>query len=234
MFFTILLVYIRWVPDDVTFGALAVPSRRQLLQTLRASDAPLDVPALATATGLHPNTVRFHLDVLLRTGFVEEQSDRRGTRGRPRTVYTVTLPGVHNTGYELLAEILVTHLDTVGDGVAAEHAGRAWAKRLRPDDSALPQDLDATTTMILALFTEMGFDPEVVIAGDMRRMMLRACPFWTLAEKHPGVVCALHLGLLRGLVEQATHATVEAGLTPFVQPRLCEAELATAGTAHKR
>jgi predicted ArsR family transcriptional regulator len=212
------------------FGALAAPSRRRLLQALRAADTPLDAPALAAATGLHPNTVRFHLDVLMRTGFVEERPDRRGTRGRPRTVYATMLRGVDNTGYQLLADVLVTYLDMVDDSTAAENAGRAWAQRLQPSTSLQGHSLDSTATIVSALFVEMGFDPAVVVADGTRRLMLRACPFWTLAEEHPGVVCALHLGLLQGIVEQTAHGTVAAGLTPFVQPGLCEANLTVAGT----
>jgi predicted ArsR family transcriptional regulator len=216
------------------FGALAVPTRRRLLQLLRAAGDPLDVPTLAAASGLHPNTVRFHLGVLMRTGFVDERSDQRGTRGRPRTVYAVILPGVDHTGYELLAQILVTHLDDVGDGAAAENAGRAWARRLRPDAPAHADDIDTTTRTVTALFTEMGFDPVVEADTDHRRIMLRACPFSALAKKHPGVVCAMHRGLLRGLVEQTGPTTIEAGLSPFVQPRLCQADLAASATRRGR
>jgi hypothetical protein len=47
-----------------------------------------------------------------------------------------------------------------------------------------------------------------------------------LAEmQHPGVVCAVHLGLLRGIVEQATAGAADARLSPFGQPRLCATDL---------
>src|SRR2546423_8994937 len=82
-FFTIHVVYIIRVSDDVTYGVLAVPSRRRLLEALRGANDPLDLVALATASGLHPNTVRFHLDVLARAGLVQERRQRRATRGRP-------------------------------------------------------------------------------------------------------------------------------------------------------
>jgi predicted ArsR family transcriptional regulator len=224
MFFTIRIVYIRGVPDEVTYGALAVASRRRLLEVLRASEERLDVPALAAATGLHPNTVRFHLDVLVRAGFVAQHSDERGARGRPRTMYAPAVAAGHDDGYHLLAEMLVTHFDEAGDGAAAERAGHAWARRRTPAGPAQPGVAAATRTAV-ALFTEMGFDPAAVRHGRGRRILLRACPFRALAEKHPGVVCTLHLGLLRGIVERASTGTADAQLTPFVQPHLCVAEI---------
>src|SRR5690242_3133960 len=129
LFSTIRVVYIHGVADDVIFGALAVPSRRRLLQVLRSAAVPVDAAALAAATDLHPNTVRFHLDVLIRTGFVRESSARQGRRGRPRTVYEPTTAGVHDTGYALLATVLIDHLDSTDGGESARNAGRAWAHR---------------------------------------------------------------------------------------------------------
>jgi predicted ArsR family transcriptional regulator len=83
------------------------------------------------------------------------------------------------------------------------------------------------TRTVVALFTEMGFDPTATAHRGESRTDLRACPFRALAEQHR-VVCTLHLGLLRELVEQATAGTVNATLSPFVQPRLCVVHLATA------
>jgi predicted ArsR family transcriptional regulator len=223
-------VYIRGVSDDVTFGALAVPSRRQLLQALRAAAEPVDAPTLATATGLHPNTVRFHLDLLIKAGFVRESSARQGRRGRPRTVYEPVTAGPQDTGYALLAAVLVDHMDTTGGGSeVARNAGRAWARRLRPHADDRPGDARATANTVAALFTELGFQPTVAEDGGDTRITLHACPFWSLAEDHPGIVCAVHLGLLQGLVEQGGPAAIEARLTPFVRPRQCQADLIAAG-----
>ncbi|WP_203789696.1 helix-turn-helix transcriptional regulator [Paractinoplanes rishiriensis] len=213
----------------MTFGALAVPSRRQLLQTLRSAAAPMDAAALAAATGLHPNTVRFHLDVLIRTGFVSESSDRQGRRGRPRTVYEPTTAGAHDTGYALLATVLVDHLDSTGGGDAARDAGRAWAQRLRPIRADRSGDMHDTAGTVAALFTELGFQPTVTTSGGDTRITLHACPFWSLAEDHPGIVCAVHLGLLQEIVELGSRSTIEARLTPFVRPRQCQADLVAAG-----
>jgi len=224
-----LLVYIGGMPPDATYGALAVRSRRQLLDVLRAAEHQLDIPALADATGLHPNTVRFHLDVLVQAGFVEERRQQRGTRGRPRMVYGPTMSGRSGDGYQLLAEVLVSHLDQTARSNDAEAAGRAWVRRIRPASPAGHGDLTAATRTVAALFTEMGFDPATTVHGRGNRIALRACPFRALADQHRAVVCGLHLGLLKETVDQASAGTVRAELLPFVRPDLCIADLATIG-----
>ena len=215
------------MPDDVTYGALAVHSRRQLLDVLRAAQHQLDIPALADATGLHPNTVRFHLDVLVRAGFVEERRQQRGTRGRPRMLYSPVTSATSEDGYQLLAEMLVSHLDQTAQSNDAEAAGRAWARRIRPATPAGHGDLTAATRTVVALFTEMGFDPATTAHSQGNRIDLRACPFRALAEQHRAVVCGLHLGLLKQTVDQTGAGTVGAELSPFVRPDLCVADLAS-------
>jgi predicted transcriptional regulator len=47
--------------------ALGSPRRLRLLEIVRA-DGPLDVRTLAQRVGLHPSTVRSHLDLLVEVG----------------------------------------------------------------------------------------------------------------------------------------------------------------------
>lgn len=196
------------------------------MEALRASTDPLDLAALSTATGLHPNTIRFHLDILLRAGLVQEHRLRRVSRGRPRMAYTAA--ATRGDGNQaMLAGILVNHLDESGQHGVAEHAGRAWARRIAPGTSPRPGDVAGATAHVVALFREMGFDPDTA-EGEDNRIDLRACPFRTLAQQHPGVVCGLHRGLLREFVTQASAGTIDAELAPFVQPHLCVATISTA------
>ena len=65
------------------------PRRAAVLEALRSSDDPLGVTELAEQLGIHPNTVRFHLDALVAQGLVdrrlEEPSGPRPAPNRPRT-----------------------------------------------------------------------------------------------------------------------------------------------------
>lgn len=95
-------------------GALALPARVAVLEHLRASPHPLDARALATATGQHVTTIRFHLDVLIEAGLVTATGERPHGRGRPRTLYA---PAFRNGGapggaYQELADVLAAHFDT--------------------------------------------------------------------------------------------------------------------------
>ncbi|GAA1645033.1 hypothetical protein GCM10009679_57560 [Saccharothrix algeriensis] len=187
----------------MTFGALAPASRRRVLDTLRAAGAPQDAVALAQATGLHPNTVRFHLKVLIEAGYVVESRQASGGRGRPQAVYACAAPATRDGGYALLAELLASTLDDAAGAELARAAGERWQHAARPAGVApdAPGTLDEAAARATALFAELGFDPVRGPEPDAARIELRACPFLDVARRHPGVVCGVHLGLLRGLVE---------------------------------
>lgn len=228
--------------DDQTGGraqtheALAVASRLRLLDALRASDQPLDVRELAAACGLHITTVRFHLDVLTDAGLVTSQTGQSGTRGRPRRLYSpasrAIAPGGH-TGYELLSTILAAHWAADPDERAhrAELAGWAWAAQRAP--APAPADtastLAAAAAHVNAVFTELGFDPELARDGETLQIRLHACPFRAVAATHPEVVCSIHLGLLRRTLADVAAPPAAVSLHPFVQPHLCLASIAPAG-----
>ncbi len=84
----------------------------------------------------------------------------------------------------------------------------------------------------------MGFDPELTTTSKHatvtreRTIRLHACPVRELARSHPEVGCALHLGLLKGLLadpagpgRSEAKATLRAELEPFTEPELCIARV---------
>src|SRR5699024_790444 len=85
---------------------------------------------LAPRTGLHPNTVRAHLDVLVRSGQVSRRSEMRSTPGRPRELYSATGAPTGDRSYRLLAEVLASRLAELAQDPAAEatEAGRRYAR----------------------------------------------------------------------------------------------------------
>ena len=79
---------------------------------LRAADAPLSIAAVADELSIHPNTARFHLDALLRTGQVESVETGRTKPGSPPLMFRA-VPGMEPAGprdYRMLAGILVAAL----------------------------------------------------------------------------------------------------------------------------
>ncbi|WP_344347126.1 helix-turn-helix transcriptional regulator [Catellatospora coxensis] len=219
--------------DDMTYGALAVASRRRVLEVLREAGTPQDATALAQATGLHPNTVRFHLKVLIDAGYVAQTSAHRSGRGRPQAVYTSVTPATGEGGYALLAEMLAGQLDEADGAALAQRAGRRWLRHAAPTAPAGPVaqagvTLDDAAACAVALITELGFDPVRTPHDGAARIELHACPFLDVARRHPDVVCGVHLGLLRGTVDGLSPQAFDAELHPFVRPGVCAAEIRAA------
>lgn len=215
-----------------THGALATTSRVHILELLRGSGTPLDAQQIAAHRGLHPNTVRFHLKVLVDAGLACCRPDPRGGSGRPRLIYTATTDGAgsrHSKGFQLLAEILASYLAASSElptGLA-EEAGRAFARRRRgPIQQFAEVSADEAVRRVVAMFAELGFEPELNSDGSHRRILLHACPFRPIASEHPDVVCTMHLGLLKQALADLDTAVEVIGLEPFVTPHLCIAHLA--------
>lgn len=207
--------------------ALAHPRRVQVLELLRAARDGLDVTELARRSGLHPNTIRAHLDKLTAAELVVGVPVRDGGRGRPSIRYRATEPD--EDGYRLLSSMLATALSTGdhdGPAPAAEAAGRRWGQQLTqvPDPEATAEQQLTAPEAVTVLFDRLGFAP----AGDGDRIVLHACPYRDLAEQHPDVICGLHLGLLRGALDVHGTSGDHAWLDPFVTPTRCVAGLATA------
>jgi predicted ArsR family transcriptional regulator len=143
----------------------------------------------------------------------------------------------------------------------AQHAGKKWGTRFttlqsaQPDRAEITSDapvddgLDRAALRVTEVFKRMGFRPEPPTSaeptahscpdgaptpGRERIIRLHACPVRDLARAHPEVGCAVHLGLLQGLLaepgadnsrRQTSRGEVSAHLQPFVEPELCVARL---------
>ena len=215
-------------PEDVSpLGR----SRADVLDMLRAADGPLGVREVAQRMRLHPNTARFHLEALVEAGLAVRETEDRETPGRPRIGYQATADGPPGRRrYRLLAEMLTTLIaGTVPDPAeAAEEAGREWGAYLT--EQPLPyQRVTAAQAIakLTAIMEELGFapQPEAGADGGQYRLCLRQCPFREVAQRHQDVICALHLGLIRGALARMRAPVTADRLDPFVEPSLCVARL---------
>lgn len=215
-------------------------SRREVVNALRDSPDPLGVTEVAKRIGLHPNTVRFHLDALVEEGAVERAPQEPSGPGRPRTVYTLR-SGMDRGGgrsYRLLAQILLSRLAASGAGAADEaaEAGRLWGRYL-VDKPPPFQQVTSEEAMVRfnALLAELGFDPQTQEPGGEGavpdRVRLRHCPFLELAEEYGQLVCPLHLGLMQGALAGLRAPLAVTRLEPFAQPDACLAHLAPVDSA---
>jgi predicted ArsR family transcriptional regulator len=206
--------------------------RLRILQLLQESPAPLGVQDLAKQVGLHPNTVRFHLVRLARDGLVQRHSEARTTPGRPRFTYAAENATSDQRSYRLLAKILASFMtEAVPDAArAATSAGRSWGRYLteRPAPYSRTNEQTTVATLVDALDT-MGFAPEPT--ADGKEIHLRNCPFREVADENLQVVCAVHLGIMQGVLEELRSPVTATRLEPFVEPQLCVAHL---GKARRR
>lgn len=213
--------------------ALADPSRARIVRLLRAEARPLDVHEVAAKVGLHPNTVRAHLDVLAEAELASKHAQDRTTPGRPRMVYEARPDPAEDAGdYRLLAEILSGYIRTVAPNPvrAAEDAGRAWGRYLteRPAPSASPSEKQAAER-VASMLEHAGFEAEIRAEDGGTAIMLHHCPFREVALRNQDVVCSVHLGMIKGALATLGVPVRGTRLEPFVEPSLCIAHLRAAG-----
>jgi predicted ArsR family transcriptional regulator len=218
--------------------ALSSPVRTRLLEVLRG-EPDLDTAGLAARLGLHINTVRTHLGLLEEAGLVEARAEERERPGRPRLLYRVTpdepqaATSTDERGYRFLASILASYLGatTKDTSVAAERAGRAWGGFV-VDKPAPFAELDPAEAIdrLMAMLEEFGFAPEIDDTDpEHPNLVLRRCPFLDVARDHQDVVCSVHLGLMRGALDELGVDVQARDLIPWARPDACVAHL-TVGT----
>jgi predicted ArsR family transcriptional regulator len=220
---------------------------------VREHDGAVDAVELASQIGLHVTTVRFHLDALCDEELVARSRLNLPGRGRPRTGYVAL---EERLDYRVLAEVLAMELGQTVEtrDQRAQRAGQKWAARLaakhavtdraevKLDGDTDNEVLDRAASRVIEAFTRMGFAPELADTSEPtkskpereRIIGLHACPVRELARAHPDVGCAVHRGLLRGLLSnavaecggsKAARQPMSAHLEPFVEPELCVARL---------
>jgi predicted ArsR family transcriptional regulator len=203
--------------------ALAGASRSRLLSVLRGSMEPLGVADLARAVGLHPNTVRAHLQQLLDAGLAVQEPARPVGRGRPPQRFRADPDAADEdpAPYRTLARVLTEQLaDRPDAGAQARSAGDRWGHGLAVDLAPAPAATDGMQRMV-ELLDGAGFAPEAPVGTSA--INLRRCPFGTLAVGRERVVCGVHLGLMRGALDAIGAPLDATRLEPFVRPDLCVA-----------
>lgn len=216
--------------------------RRRLVDYIREHPARLAAADLAQRLDLHVTTVRFHLDQLEQAGVIASEREHRDRVGRPRKVYRPapeTVP-VNESAYAMLADVVIAALPgpPAARSAASERAGEQWARRhvteldvaaRRTDPGALP------VREVVDVLARWGYRRETVTVEQPRpgchRMTLAHCPMREAAAAHPEVVCAAHLGLIRGTLERLGVPSADVTVRPMVTASLCLVDLELPGTA---
>ena len=196
-------------PGDV----LAQPTRARLFAHLAGLGRPAGTNELAAELGLHPSGVRVHLERLHAAGLIARERVPQ-TLGRPRDSWSIApdaLPGGEPPGsYRQLARWLARSIPArPGRLREVERAGRELGRELPSTRGRSP----AEETMGRAL-TALGFAPQREPAQGRVVFRLGNCPYREAVRENQPVVCALHRGLTRGLLDQLAPAARLASFVP--------------------
>lgn len=207
-------------PSRVILGL----TRSRLLATLEETGRPMGVRELAASIGLHPNSVREQLQVLMDAGLVIGEVAPPSGRGRPGHRYLARPDSDAEEPYRVLSRVLVDELGRSPDaGAASTSAGERWGQTMISSTGA-PMAADDAIRRLIGILDDAGFEPEAP-ADPTAPIRLRRCPFEALAHDHETVICGVHLGLMRGAL-RALGAPLDAvRLRPFVEPGVCLAHL---------
>ncbi len=207
--------------DIDAIAVLQDPVRRRLYEYVAAQGREVGRNEAAEAAGVARTLAAHHLDRLTEAGLLESGSRRLTGRsgpgaGRPAKVYTraraewsVSLPA---RDYRTAAELLAEAAEQAGLDAGLCAAARRRGEALR--GSAAPcGGLEEAMEMLAA----RGYEPHLEgiegaegvqdsegvegAAGAAARVVrMRNCPFHSVAERFPPLVCGMNLALLEGLL----------------------------------
>jgi predicted ArsR family transcriptional regulator len=196
-------------------------SRAAILDVLRSQSEPLTQAALVTSTGLHENTIREHLDGLLRRRLVRRFRAEPSGRGRPAWLYEATAAGADSEyaglASALAASIARTSRSPRDDAIAA---GEEWGRDLARNRAGSADSPQAARDLTVELLDDLGFEPRRQ-PDDPSELRLTRCPLLQAAHRHQEVVCGVHLGIVRGALQEYGADPTGSRLLPFAEPGAC-------------
>jgi len=194
------------------YSAISSYSRVEILHLLQERPAR-SIVELCDATGLHPNTVREHLQRLIGAGYVIPETERRTTRGRPRVLYSAA------TGAADASSPVARR--------RAEDAARRGdlMRRVMPwtETGDLPTDAVHQLDALVDDLGDAGFEP-LVDEAELT-LDLTPCPHASSQSAHRATLCTVHLGLMDGVLVQAGGPLRVEGMEPSCDPEQCVVRL---------
>jgi predicted ArsR family transcriptional regulator len=185
----------------------------------------LSVQELALELGLHQNSVREQLARLVAVELVARVAAAPSGRGRPAMRYsaTVSVADEREAGaFHQLALALSDQIVRQPDAMeAASEAGERWGRAIAADLPKVPDEAAAMRS-VMKLLDDAGFAP-VEPDGPDRPIVLHRCPFSDLAVQSGGVICNLHLGMLRGVLREIYAPLDATSVVQFAAPGVCYA-----------
>ena len=222
-----------------SIAALAEPVRRALYLYVIGQPEPVSREQAAAAVGVARHVAKFNLDKLEECNLLDVEFARPAGRsgpgaGRTAKLYKraageigVSLP---ERQYDLAGRIMAQAITTseqesvpIGEALreAATQAGRDLAAEVRRRDGTPPSPAGAIDS-VRDVLAENGYQP--CPAGD--GLSLANCPFHTLAQAHPSLICGINHDLIDSLVQASAPRHAKAELRPT--PGMCCVRIITA------
>ncbi|HEY5335599.1 MAG TPA: transcriptional regulator, partial [Mycobacteriales bacterium] len=166
--------------------------------------------AAADQLGVARSVAAFHLDKLIGAGLLEARYERTSGRTGPGAGRTAKLYG--RSAREVAFSLPPRRYDLVGgllaDAVAqassgSGNAGEALTEVARDAGvrigraAAEERGRSARRTALVRVLTDNGYLPR----NHGREIELGNCPFHSLAERHPELVCRMNVDLLSGVLD---------------------------------
>jgi predicted ArsR family transcriptional regulator len=221
-------------PSDIdaqimAVAALGEPLRRGLYRFAVSQEEPISRDQAAQELGISRELAAFHLDKLVELGILDVEFRRLSGRqgpgaGRPAKLYRpsgrqlqLSFP---KRRYDLAAHLLAEAVES-GRGATPEQLdevarrfGEELGRRARRQLGRRPS-ADRLLDEVADVLAGYGFEP---VRGESE-VVLRNCPFDTVAAAHPEVVCGMNLAILDGIITGLRTAAIEASLAP--EPGRC-------------
>ncbi|MCF8527925.1 MAG: hypothetical protein K9G24_09315 [Candidatus Nanopelagicales bacterium] len=193
-------------------------SRARIQQVIETATEPMTVEMIVEATGLHANTVRGHLDVLLAGDVISREPAESPGRGRPRWLYRPASPKA--SPFQFLAQALTVQLARADSAEFAEGAAERWSKALPDLPVAFsPDEAVAETTEAL---NRLGFNAIASPVGDA--ISVTGCPYAELVDDNP-VICDIHTALVVRLLDQTGQSVTLDSMDIWARRGMCVARL---------
>ncbi len=143
-------------------------------------------------------------------------------RGRPAWLYAATGSGSFDVEYAGLAAALARTVVRTSDrpANAAALAGEEWGRELARARGAGPSRPEEARRHVLKVLDDLGFQCETDDRSPAEVRLTR-CPLLEAAYRHQEVVCAVHVGLVRGVLQENGADPAGTQLSPFSEPHAC-------------
>ncbi len=196
------------------YSAISSYSRVELLHLIQERPQRT-ITELVSATGLHPNTVREHLQRLIDDGYLVASPELRTTRGRPRVLYSVA------DGARASSPVQRRKVKAAAE--RGDLMRRVLPVAPAPSGAELSTEALHQVDALVEDLIDAGFDP--LVDETELTVDLTPCAQAEAQAGHREVLCRVHLGLMQSVLTEAGGPLSIDGMRSSCDPRECVVQL---------